>query len=258
MEEKFKLYSQKAIIIATFFGGPVAAGILIRKNSLNLGREKEGLIALIIGITSTIILIVSVFWTSDPIIDKVANTLIPPIYMLIIAVIVDKIYGQILKKHKEENNEFYSNWRAAGIGFACSIVIFGGAFTYAYFAPDDWDYETYNYEITKVDNNLVEATEFFNIEFRNPSEALYFIEHKGIPKLKENIEILDEISTIEDMPDFFQKQIELLREYCMLRIETYELISKAVLNETSEYDEKIFRKNVRIDEIDEALSKKRL
>ena len=87
---------------------------------------------------------------------------------------------------------------------------------------------------------------------------MYFIEHKGIPKLKENIEILDEISTIEDMPDFFQKQIELLREYCMLRIETYELISKAVLNETSEYDEKIFRKNVRIDEIDEALSKKRL
>lgn len=36
-----KLYSQKGISIATFFGGPLAAGYLIRQNFIALGKEPE-------------------------------------------------------------------------------------------------------------------------------------------------------------------------------------------------------------------------
>ena len=47
-EKNVKFYSQKAIAIASYFGGPLAAGLLIRRNYINLGMEKEGRYTLII------------------------------------------------------------------------------------------------------------------------------------------------------------------------------------------------------------------
>lgn len=138
MDEKLRLYSQKAIAIATFLGGPLAAGVLIRKNALNLGREKEGLAALIIGIVSTVLLFWGLFQIPEAIIDKIPNFLIPAVYMGIIYLIVEKMHGQILKKHQEENNEFYSNWNAAGIGFVCAIVLCAGFFAYIFLAPESF------------------------------------------------------------------------------------------------------------------------
>lgn len=250
MEEKFKLYSQKAIAIATYFGGPLAAGILIRKNSLNLGREKEGLVALIVGIISTILLFWGIFQIPEPIIDKIPNILIPAIYTGIIYLIVEKLHGQILKNHKEENNEFYSNWRATGIGAICAVVLFGGIFAYAYYAPEDWDVKTYDTELKKFNDNETEAMKVFDMLNRSSKyEIARFIEQTGIPKWRENIEIVNRMSNIENVPEEFQKQNELLLEYSKLRIEAYELMSKAVLNESSEYDDEIIKRHTRIDEI---------
>jgi preprotein translocase subunit Sss1 len=119
-----KLYSQSAIAIATYFGGPLAAGILIRKNSINLGREREGLGALIVGIIGTILLLWGIFQIPDTILDKIPNVLLPTIYTSIIFLIVEKMHGKILKKHKEEKHEFYSIWKATGIGLLCAVVLF--------------------------------------------------------------------------------------------------------------------------------------
>ncbi|MGB4204990.1 MAG: hypothetical protein WBJ84_05140 [Bacteroidales bacterium] len=250
MEEKIKLYSQKAIAIATYFGGPLAAGILICKNSLNLGREKEGLVVLIVGIVSTILLFYGIFQIPESIIDKTPSVLIPAIYTGIVYLVVEKMHGQILKKHKEEKNEFYSNWKATGIGLVCSVVLFAGIFAYAYYKPEHWDVRTYDSELRKFNNNEAEAMKLFDIvDSRSKHEVVYFIEQTGIPKWKESIEILNKMSSIENMPEEYQKQNKLLLEYCKLRIEAYELISKAVLNETSEYDEEIIKRHTRIDEI---------
>ena len=250
MEEKVKFYSQKGIAIATYFGGPLAAGILIRKNSLNLGREKEGLIALITGIVSTVLLFWGIFQIPDSIMDNIPNALIPAIYTGIIYLIVEKIHGQKLKMHKEEGNEFYSNWKATGIGLICAVVLFGGIFAHAYYTPEDWDVETYDTELKKVNSNELEAMKVFDmLNNRSKYEIVYFIEHTGIPKWQENIEILNKISNIENIPEEFQKQNKLLLEYSTLRIEAYELMSKAILNESSEFDEEIIKRHTRIDEI---------
>jgi len=250
MEEKIKLYSQKAITIATYFGGPLAAGILIRKNSLNLGREKEGLIVLIVGIVSTILLFWGISQIPEPIIDKIPNVLIPAIYTGIIYLTVEKMHGQILKMHKEEGNKFYSNWKATGIGLICTVVIFGGLFAYAYYSPEDWDIKTYDTELKKFNDNESEAMKVFDMLNSNSKyDVVHFIKHIGIPKWQENIEILNKMSSIENIPEEFQKQNKLLLEYSTLRIEAYELISKAVLNESSEYDEEIIKKHARVEEI---------
>jgi len=249
MKEKIKLYSLRAITTATFFGGPIAAGILIRKNSFNLGREKEGLAALIIGIVSTILLFCGIFLIPEQIIDKIPYVLIPAIYTGIIYLIVEKIHGQILKKHKEEKNEFYSIWKATGIGLICAVVLFGGIFAYAYY-PEDFDVKTYNTELTKFQANESEAMKVYDmLKYSSKYEIASFIEQIGIPKWQENIEILNKMSNIENLPKKLQKQNKLLLEYSTIRIEAYELMSKAVLNETSEYDEEINKRNTRIEEI---------
>ena len=101
MEENKKLYSQRAIGIATYFGGPLAAGILIRKNFINLNKERQGLNALIIGIISTFILFAGIFSIPENIIDKIPNALIPLVYTGIIYLIVEAIQGKDLKEFKE-------------------------------------------------------------------------------------------------------------------------------------------------------------
>ncbi len=254
MEENLKLYSQRAIAIATFFGGPLAAGVLIRRNSLNLGREKDGAIALIVGIITTILLFWGIFQIPEPIIDKIPNVIIPAIYTGIIYLIVEKIQGQKLREHKEERGVFYSAWRATGIGAICAAILLGGIFAGAYSFLDDWDAEIYNIELEKFAKNEEEAMKIYTMpDYTSKHKLVDFIERTGIPKWEENIEIVNKISGLENMPEEYQKQNKLLLEYTKLRIETYELMSKAILNDTSEFEEEINQKNARIDEIIDGL-----
>ena len=84
-------------------------------------------------------------------------------------------------------------------------------------------------------------------------EVVHFIEQTGIPKWKDNVEILNKMSGIENIPEEYQRQNKLLLEYATVRIEAYELIKKAVQDEISEYDEDIIKLHTRIDEIIEEL-----
>jgi len=100
--EPQQLYSQKAIGIATFFGGPLAAGILVRRNYINLGKEVYGKHALSIGIISTFLLFVGIFSMPEHIMAKVPNTILPAIYTAIIYLVVEKLQGRELKEHKRK------------------------------------------------------------------------------------------------------------------------------------------------------------
>jgi len=140
----FRLYSLVAINIATFFGGPLAAGILVRQNFINLGKELAGRNALIIGIVSTVLLFVGIFSIPEEIIDRIPNVLIPTVYAAIIYFIVEKYQGQDLTEHKESNSPFYSGWRAAGIGGACTVVMVVGILAYVFLLPGDFDFRRYD------------------------------------------------------------------------------------------------------------------
>jgi len=78
--EHLKFYSQGAIAMATFFGGPLAAGILIRENYKKFNDAKNGNRALIIGIISTILLFGFIFLIPESIIEKIPSPVIPAVY----------------------------------------------------------------------------------------------------------------------------------------------------------------------------------
>lgn len=75
-----KFYSQSAISMATFIGGPLVAGYLIRENYLALNKPDEAKYTLIIGIIATLVLFGGVFMIPSDFIDKMPRQLIPIIY----------------------------------------------------------------------------------------------------------------------------------------------------------------------------------
>ena len=245
MEEKKKLYSKITIALGAFLGGPFVAGFLIRRNFLNLGRKKEGLISIVVGIVSTILMLWAIYLVPESAIYKISVPL-----MLFISVIsyciAEIIQGDALKRHKEEKKEFYSIFGVIGGVFICGVILAIVVLVPLYFIPEDWSTETYDTEdwnteiYDTIHSNELEAMRLFDkLDNDSKYEIVQFIEQTGIPKWKENIVLINKISNIENLPEEYQKHNKLLLEYSKLRIKTYELISKAFFNETSEYDEEI-------------------
>ena len=84
-------------------------------------------------------------------------------------------------------------------------------FSYAYLSPTDWDVDKYDSGLKKYNENEQVAMKLFDMLDRNSkNEIILFIEKTGIPKWKECIEILNEMNTIENLPQDFQKQNQLL------------------------------------------------
>ena len=253
MEENIKFYSQRAISITTYFGGPLAAGILIRENYKSLDNEKYGINALIIGIVSTILIFAVIFSVPENIIDKIPEALIPLIYTGIIYLIVEKIQGKELKSHKENNGEFYSGWKAARIGAISLVIILAGIFSVAFIAGDlsktepGFDTALYNKEINtffKNETSSLKVLQSFETENIN-----YLIKeiNKSVVLWKENKTIIDNISNIENLPIELSGQIEILKEYCDLRIEHFEIILKALNEDTDKYIKQIQNVGLKIE-----------
>lgn len=257
MEETKKLFSQNAITLATYLGGPVAAGYLIKKNYESFDQKEKGKKALIIGIVSTISIFIGLFLIPEVIIDKIPNVLIPAIYTAIIYVIVEKNQGQRLKEHKESGGLFYSIWKAIGIGAIFMVIllamIVGTTFTIANFSQPDFDTKTYDKEMAKFIENEKVSIEVFDVISSAEPEYLITEFQKSILLWKENKEIVRKLNAIEGLPAEFSERHKKLLKYCDLRIQYHETIIKAITANTDEYDSEIKRLGAEINKIVEQL-----
>jgi len=250
-----KFYSQKSIGIATFLGGPMAAGYLIRENYRKLEDDQNGNKALIIGIISTILLFAGLFSIPEAIIEKVPNQIIPAIYTGIIYLIVEKIHGKLLNKHEENGNAFYSGWKAAGIGFISCIIMLSGIFGYIYLSTDNEVYEAYEKEISVFTLNETETLKFYdNVHSKSSLSLVKELSNYVIPKWEENISIVEKTNTLENLPDELRAQNKLLVKYSELRIESFSLLKKAIQKDTDKYDSQLEKIDIQIDKVLEKLN----
>lgn len=262
MEDTKKIYSQRAITIATYFGGPLAAGYLVKKNYLALEQPNKANKALLIGIISTILLFAGIFAIPEEIIDKIPNVLIPAIYTGIIYLIVEKIQGEVIKQHKEAGGEFYSGWKAAGVGAITMLILAAGIAITAFLAGDIFknqavfDKVTYDSEVAKFVKNENKAMEIYTkIGTKEPKYLIKEIS-KGIVIWKENKEIVKKLSLLNNLPKELLKQNEKLLTYCDLRIQHYDIMLKAISEETNKYVPEIDRIGIEINKILEQLKNK--
>lgn len=248
-----KLYSQKGISIATLFGGPLAAGYLIRQNFISLGKEREGLVSVILGILFTVAVFVPLFMLPEEIVDKIPNQLIPAIYTLIIYVIVEAIQGKELHKHKEESMEFESNWKATGIGFLWMLVLIGIIVLYIFTSS--------NTIIAEQDRSITQKMEQFakneekalkiyemNLNTSSKEELLKVVNDEGIYYWNQNLQILKEIQQY-DLEESYSSYINKLFIYTRTRKEAYNLIFKSIEEDTDKYNTQIEQKNILIERL---------
>jgi hypothetical protein len=257
MEETKKLFSQRAIAIATYFGGPAAAGFLIKRNYEAHNQEDNGKKAFVIGIISTLLLFAGIFSIPENIIDKIPNVVIPAIYTGIIYLIVEKIQGQWLNEHKVSGGEFHSGWKATGIGAIFMVILLamiaGTAFIAGDLSQPDFDAVTYDNEVAKFAEN--ENTSLAVFDVINSSEPQYLIKEfsKGIVLWQENREIINGLNSIENLPTELLEQNKKLLNYCDLRIQHNEIIVKAITEDTDKYVSEIDRIGMEINKILEEL-----
>jgi hypothetical protein len=245
-----QLFSQRSIGIATFLGGPLAASILVRRNYINLGKEDAGLFAIALGVLATTLIFSTLFLVPEEIMDKIPNAVFPAIYTAIIYLIVEKFQGKELAFHKENNGAFFSVWKAAGIGSICMVILIAVIFGIVYLKESSFDTKTYDKGLAEFQKNETAALKLFELpETTAKGELVAFIKTKGIPNWILNMKILTDLDKIDGITDAFKKQNQLLRDYCQLRIKSYQLIEKGLREETNAYDQEIAELNKEIEAI---------
>jgi len=243
-----KLFSSRAISGATFLGGPLAAGYLINKNFKALNKPVEARITLIIGIITTILLFVGLFLLPEKLIESIPRQLIPIIYTGIIWGIVEWKQGDILKIHKENNNSFFSGWRAAGIGFISLLIIGIGILGYALLSIDNDLNEKYDADLAQFSINENESLVFYDhLNSKTNYSLLQELDEQVIPNWKQNVDIINRINTIEDLPLELVEQNEILLNYSELRIQAFKLFRKAIKEDTDKYDQQLEEIHLKID-----------
>jgi len=237
MEESIKLYSQRAISITTFFGGPLAAGILIRENYKSLDKNKQGNIALVIGIVTSILLFGGLFLMPEEVNEKIPNSIIPLIYTAIIYMIVEKIQGKELRAHIENEGEFYSAWKASGVGALSLVIIVGFVFIASdlFYSESDYDAVSYEDGLSVFFEKEATSLEVFNaLEYESTDNLIYELGN-SLVLWEENKIIIGELNSIENLPEELVTQNELLSKYCDLRITQIELVIKSLIGDTEIY-----------------------
>ncbi|PTX63506.1 hypothetical protein C8N46_101106 [Kordia periserrulae] len=250
-----ELYTKQAISIATFIGGPLAAGYLIRENFLAIDEPKKGKNVFIISIVATIALFVLIFSIPEHIIEKIPNIVLPVVYTVAITIWVEQTFGTILKKHEELKYSFYSVWRAIGIGIVSLLIIGIGIFGYAYLSADTEATEAYQSSLEKFYENEKQSLAFYRLmQTESDFDLILELNKNAIPKWKENIEIVKSADTITDLPKEISDYNKKLLRYSELRLEAFEVFKKALKERTVKYDSELRNLHEMIDKQLEAIN----
>jgi len=109
------------------------------------------------------------------------------------------------------------------------------------------DIGTYDTKIKEFVSMEAMALEVFNLPQNTPNEkVLNTIKDKGIYYWNENIKLIDSFKDL-DLPLEIRTRNGILKEYCELRIKSYELIYKAISEDTEQYKEQIESYNKQIE-----------
>jgi hypothetical protein len=259
METESKFYSQQAIAVATYFGGPLAAGILIKSNFLTLGKPDQARNSFYIGLISTILIFAGIFSIPEHIIEKFPNALIPAVYTLIIFLIVKKLQGKELDEHKENGGEFYSFWKSAKVGAISMVIIFAGIALVAFISGDlsknsaDFDAITFDKEIAIFMENENKALAVFEVFETSSKDYLVKEFNKNAVIWKQNKTIIENLQNFKNIPLELIEQNNKLIKYSDLRIEQTDLFIKAALEDTDIYFPEINKIDTKIQKVIEEL-----
>ena len=238
MENSKKFFNERAITLATFIGGPIAAGYILKKNYEVLNQKDHAKCSLLLSILFTFIILLIPYFMPEDIDVKIPKHIYILIYTTIIYFIFKIFQGKIIKEHEEAGGEFESYWKAAGIGGISLLITFSFVFLFIYAVGDhqylfsEFDHNEYSNKIEEFHANENKALELLELDPSLSNMTIRTKLEKGTDLWIENKVILNYISSMEDLPEDILKQNEILLEYCDLRIEYNSVLIK-MLSDTS-------------------------
>lgn len=259
---EYKLYTKNAILLATFLGGPPAAGFLMKTNFEKLGNKKFGNKVFWLCIIPLVLLLMILLFLPDNISDKVPRYIIPIISAFIIREVVKSYLDKQLEEHQQKNGQFYSGWSAAGIGALSMIIILAFAIAIAFTVEyvknpiSNENAEIYDKHMDEFQQLEAKAISILDsIEVKPYEITIQQIEEIGTPTWKAAKGVITKMDAIPDITDELKIQDQSLKSYCDLRIEQYELIGKALKENTNQYDRQLENLNATINKLLDNLNK---
>ena len=109
-----KYFTEKQIYIGTFWGGPIATGLLIYKNFKAIGEESKAIMTLIITLIFSSLLFWGILNIPDGIMTKIPDIIFPLVYTAIVYLVYRTYFAKLINPKIEEEGNKASNWLVAG------------------------------------------------------------------------------------------------------------------------------------------------
>lgn len=119
----YTLFDASAVTIATLLGAPVAGTILMAVNYRRLGKEVNAAVAFLIGLTVTILAIIS-----GNVIPASALYAVPLVLLLSMRSIAQTLQGPAVQQHVSSGGRLGSRWVAFGLGIGSLAILMVGLF----------------------------------------------------------------------------------------------------------------------------------
>jgi uncharacterized integral membrane protein len=118
----YKLYNERAILIATFVGGPLAGGYLLARNFGALNEPAKAGKTWIITIGIMLLLVVSVF---IPAADAIPGFVYSLLFCCTAHFAARKYQGSSIALHQTNGGRLYTTWRAVLTGLVFMVLMIG-------------------------------------------------------------------------------------------------------------------------------------
>ena len=152
------------------------------------------------------------------------------------------VIGYALIPSLKKTNENKLKYTTIGL---LTVLILVSSFVVYKKLPNDIG--TYDAKIKEFISMEAMALEVYNLPENTPNDKiLYGIKDRGIYYWNENIKLLDSFKDL-DLPLEIRTKNRLLKEYCELRIKSYELLYKAISEDTDQYKSQIEDYNQKIE-----------
>jgi len=156
---------------------------------------------------------------------------------LVSGLIIGYAFIPSLKK-PEENNLKYST-----IGILAAIIL---AFSFEVYKNTTNDIGIYDAKMKQFDSYETMALAPYKLPKDTPADTILSeLRNKGIYYWNEDLKLLDTVDKLK-LPDVIRQKDAKLREYCLLRIKSYELVCKSMEENTDQYNDQIENYNSQI------------
>lgn len=141
-----KLYSARAITIGSFFGGPLAATVLIGNNFRAFGDQRRQRLTYLLGLTLSVGLAWLLINLPEQALSRTPNVVFASLIASIVYLLTEKLQGSVLREHFASNGQRASGWAAFGWSVLSLVLYLAIAVGLAWnLPPYDFEKSTYTH-----------------------------------------------------------------------------------------------------------------